>query len=464
MDITEYGMLRKSLENYSDNKFDAITTDMDYKGSVASVSDLPVSGTLGDVYTVSNTGARYVWDGTQWTQIESVASQLQEIIDAGNTQVTAIQTKGAETIASIPEDYSTLSADVAQIDATVFTEESGTEVVPYSEMTTYENGKFMNANGTLSSGGSHKVVSCPVGAITKISLTFLEGLMGGLALVVLKDSSENVVQAFNNVNGTLEYEFDIPSGYSDGTLYFNWFSYSAGTYCNQATITYNGKTVNFYTKTAVDNLLDQKANLRLFNGKNVYAFGDSICAGYTSGTTTTDKPFVKVFCDEVGANLTNYGYPSSCFASGYNEVATIVTKVESTNLSNADILLIAGGVNDCQLGVTETDFANALNGLMAWLKSNFDGTVIFVCPINFSRQFASQIKPLDVYRDYIKLYATINGFDVIDTTFYGFPTGSSATETHLAELLYGDGLHPTVLGHELYGKTLAKDLNVAVSI
>ena len=102
MDITEYGMLRKSLENYSDDKFDAITTDMDYKGSVASASNLPASGTLGDIYTTVDTGARYVWDGTQWTQIEYPYQQ----------QINKIQEVGTEVLDSIPEDYTELSETV----------------------------------------------------------------------------------------------------------------------------------------------------------------------------------------------------------------------------------------------------------------------------------------------------------------------------------------------------------------
>ena len=153
MDITEYGMLRTELMKYSDNKFDAITTDMDYKGSVASVSDLPVSGTLGDVYTVSNTGARYVWDGTQWTQIESVASQLQEIIDAGNTQVGLIEDKGEEVLESIPQDYSELSdlaENVANVTVVASTKTETTNIYP---SLTWTDG-YMAQDGTITSATS----------------------------------------------------------------------------------------------------------------------------------------------------------------------------------------------------------------------------------------------------------------------------------------------------------------------
>lgn len=45
----------------------AITSVYRYKGSVATTSDLPVSGNvLGDVYDVQATGSNYAWTGTVW--------------------------------------------------------------------------------------------------------------------------------------------------------------------------------------------------------------------------------------------------------------------------------------------------------------------------------------------------------------------------------------------------------------
>lgn len=42
----------------------AIPPAYTYKGSVATVGDLPESADLGDLYTVG--GTQYVWDGTEW--------------------------------------------------------------------------------------------------------------------------------------------------------------------------------------------------------------------------------------------------------------------------------------------------------------------------------------------------------------------------------------------------------------
>lgn len=40
-----------------------------YKGSVASVSDLPTNAAIGDVYNVTATGENYAWNGTEWDDI-----------------------------------------------------------------------------------------------------------------------------------------------------------------------------------------------------------------------------------------------------------------------------------------------------------------------------------------------------------------------------------------------------------
>jgi len=47
-----------------------ISSAYKYKGSVASVSDLPSTGnTVGDVYDVQSTDMNYAWNGTEWDQL-----------------------------------------------------------------------------------------------------------------------------------------------------------------------------------------------------------------------------------------------------------------------------------------------------------------------------------------------------------------------------------------------------------
>lgn len=65
MDMVTYALLRKQLSN--------ILPGYDYKGGVASVDDLPESGTTGDLYTVGSD--QYVWNGTEWTELGQPISE-----------------------------------------------------------------------------------------------------------------------------------------------------------------------------------------------------------------------------------------------------------------------------------------------------------------------------------------------------------------------------------------------------
>lgn len=47
----------------------AISSVMTYKGTVATVNDLPAAATVGDVYNVTATGDNYAWDGSAWDKL-----------------------------------------------------------------------------------------------------------------------------------------------------------------------------------------------------------------------------------------------------------------------------------------------------------------------------------------------------------------------------------------------------------
>ena len=59
---------------------DNIEPGYTYKGSVETVGDLPAGASKGDLYTVS--GVQYVWDGTEWLNIEASVAITEEQIDA----------------------------------------------------------------------------------------------------------------------------------------------------------------------------------------------------------------------------------------------------------------------------------------------------------------------------------------------------------------------------------------------
>ena len=93
---------------YTKAEVDAKTTSaMHYKGTVATVADLPASATIGDVYNVTATGDNYAWDGTAWDKLSGVVdltayrtSADQDTIDNGiKNRLTTAETKlsGIET-------------------------------------------------------------------------------------------------------------------------------------------------------------------------------------------------------------------------------------------------------------------------------------------------------------------------------------------------------------------------------
>ena len=72
MDIVTYALCKGAIAN--------IEPGYSYQGSVATVSDLPGDATKGDLYTVS--GVQYVYDGTEWVNVETGVAITTAQIDA----------------------------------------------------------------------------------------------------------------------------------------------------------------------------------------------------------------------------------------------------------------------------------------------------------------------------------------------------------------------------------------------
>ena len=72
MDAVTYALCKGMVEN--------IEPGYTYKGSVDSTGSLPSGATKGDLYTVD--GLQYVWDGTQWVNVEAGVAITTTQIDA----------------------------------------------------------------------------------------------------------------------------------------------------------------------------------------------------------------------------------------------------------------------------------------------------------------------------------------------------------------------------------------------
>lgn len=74
----------------------AVASAYKYKGSVATVGDLPASGnTAGDVYDVQSTGVNYAWTGTAW---DALGSYVDTSLYWAKSEFTAITTAEIDTI------------------------------------------------------------------------------------------------------------------------------------------------------------------------------------------------------------------------------------------------------------------------------------------------------------------------------------------------------------------------------
>ena len=70
----------------------AITTVMDYKGTVATVADLPASGNKnGDVYHVTATDGEYAWSGTEWEELGSTVDLSGYVEDSEMVAITSTE-------------------------------------------------------------------------------------------------------------------------------------------------------------------------------------------------------------------------------------------------------------------------------------------------------------------------------------------------------------------------------------
>ena len=70
----------------------ALTTVMDYKGTVATVANLPATGNKnGDVYHVTATDGEYAWNGTEWEELGSTIDLSGYVEDTDMTAITSTE-------------------------------------------------------------------------------------------------------------------------------------------------------------------------------------------------------------------------------------------------------------------------------------------------------------------------------------------------------------------------------------
>ena len=328
-----------------------------------------------------------------------------------------------------------------------------TETLDTNTFELYQANAYIQDNGTTNGSNGRNVYKINCDNLITLKVNMGSGNVTAVPLMVLFKSDGTKIRAYFQNNLT-DITLDIAKVVTGPGCYFLITRWRDSENLN-TTVTIHSKKNNFVKKDELNFI-----SKREFKGKRAVFYGDSITQGYTSGTTTTTENYVKIFSTDVGFSYyNNQGVAGSLFTSGYNSTTTITSKIKTADLNwlnGFDYLFIAGGVNDCQLGVSESNFKNAITDLFTYIKNNFKGKVIVILPIDFSKTFSSQILELEIYRKWINLYAKLNDFIVINGGYFGFPSVNG----ELSSLLFGDGLHPTELGHQLYAKELENSITL----
>lgn len=207
----------------------------------------------------------------------------------------------------------------------------------------------------------------------------------------------------------------------------------------------------------------------VFSGKKLVAFGDSITYGVCSPNlgNAGENKYISLFCSAAGCTLDNRAVSGQCIVPGQNGNGSIYNRV-TTFTGTADIIWIAGGVNDWQTqspigtlaDADSSTLYGALNGMCAYLKANYpNAIVIFVTPIPTTSTTTFDVEHpdnLNLYRKAIQEVAAVNGYNVINGDGLGLAVGM--TDYGNAMFDSSDRVHPTLAGHRLYANSLCGKL------
>lgn len=306
---------------------------------------------------------------------------------------------------------------------------------------TSQNG-YINTNGVFkesTNSGWYATDYINVSEFNRIDYN-LKGT-NAVSVVCVYDSNYNLI---NKVAPTTS-SYDVMSGVLDITN---------GKYIRLCSYGYVGKSLLYSVankeKRQWENIVNKPY---LFNGKNALFFGDSITKGFINGNEITENNYPKLFSDSVGMSFINYGVGGATLSrvDGYS---CIYDKIVNATFSNVDFVFVAGGVNDWQLGVSLSDLRTSVTNICNYLKSNFNGEVIFITPIENAgwTPLTTPIADIEEYRNVISEVVLTNGYSLINGKSLNFPNKDS--NTLLISTLFGDKLHPTEKGYIQYSKGL----------
>ena len=334
-----------------------------------------------------------------------------------------------------------------------------------SDMTFYTNG-YVRANGEITTGTpSHAVYSMPLGNIKEVVFDLNTILDTSLGYGVVKRANGTIRQAFPSNGKTGRQIFTLINPDPTDTLYISQYSIS-----NPTTIydSFDYRDYEYLSDIYESNILDITGSGLYYNyinrpidfvNKKLQFFGDSITYGYIAGSPyKAENNYPKVFSNTVdAASHINSAVSGSTLSlvTGYD---CIYTTIQDSLDTTADVVFVAGGVNDYMLGVDASALTTAMDNICNYLTQNYTGEVIFITPINEAGKapIKSPTQTLNSVRQIITEKAIENSFNVVQGWQFPFPTKNRPTA--YIETMFQDKIHPTELGYAIYAKALASAL------
>ena len=220
-----------SINTALDEIREELTTVYQYKGSVASIENLPTNAELGDVYNVESTGMNYAWAGSSWDNLGSIINlsgyttkdefgAYQLNVAANINSLNSKVSSNISSIASINNSIAGISANIANINTKLNNKANTSDVYTRSQINTTVDNLTTNIN--------KKANTADVYSKTQSDERFLN--VNGVANVA--KGVQSVATATNGTLNTIKFTTDDKS----------------------SVVTYNLST--FMTKTEANNAIE----------------------------------------------------------------------------------------------------------------------------------------------------------------------------------------------------------------
>lgn len=189
-----------------------------------------------------------------------------------------------------------------------------------------------------------------------------------------------------------------------------------------------------------------------YSGKTANFLGDSITA---LNTVNASKPYHAWVAELLGVSVNNYGLNGSSFADNSSSAKTFCERYES--MVDADLVVVAGGVNDTLHGSTlgamgDTTTATvygALDVLCQGLRAKYPvADIVFLTPTEWvNSKELSVVEVAEAVVSVCKKYA-IAVYD--NRTFSGiYPTQSANKKLYLSDIIHWNDTAHEKVGREL---------------